>query len=289
VALADAGSLEPLRTGAVSDSEKWKSAGMVVYNTTSNIAVGLEEGIVEWNGQEWVKPGEETRLANFEIKPITGGDQVTAHGYYNINKVLSPQSNTLSLPVNVITPGLYNVHVTVLEGNSTNSLAGFSFKGSGRFFAAGQQIILLKGEGKPIKSTVEIGNIKNSIKAVLNGASTQTFSNIVQVDGPEAKFSYACSSIVNLTGTIPVSGAIGANDVVLINIVSSEAGGEYIIESDEINGIKLYGRGFLEGNNQTITLNLQSTGTRAAGTFTYTLMNNSTANTVVCTVNIKFG
>jgi hypothetical protein len=277
-------SLAPLCTGAITDVEKKKVTGMVVYNVNSS-AKGINAGIVEWNGTEWVMPGEKSRVAEFSI--LCSG--IKANGYYNENRVLQPFCNTLTLPVHVDLPGVYNISVMALEGNS-QTYAGFSYKASGEFSRNGSQTITLNGEGKPLNSTQTLGGIKNSLQATLNGQiATNICANVIQVDGPEAKFSLNCASIINFVGNPKKGVNITENDnkVILINIISTEAGGEFIIESDVINGVRLKGMGVLEGNNQTVTLYATGTPTDI-GEYTYTIVSNSSTTTAICSITIEY-
>lgn len=287
VALLKYDSLAPLQKGNIIPSEKWKMAGTVVYNVNA-AAKGINVGIVEWNGIEWVTPGSRTHVAEFEV--ICQG--MSASGYYNKGKILNPFNNTLTVPVSVTLPGLFTITAHAYEGNSSSSYAGFSFRASGEFTAVGAQTIILSGEGKPENSTPINGHI-DRIVATLNGntdpASQFTCDDIVQVDGEEVAFTFNCASITNFVGNpkpgTPITTA--DNKVVLVNIVSTVGGGQFIIESDRVNGVKLYGSGYLEGNNQTVTLYATGTPT-SAGEFTYTLRSNSSMGTAICQVTIEY-
>ncbi|MDR0505408.1 MAG: hypothetical protein LBH32_01120 [Dysgonamonadaceae bacterium] len=273
-------SLAPLRTGNVSTSEKIKATGMVVYNVNP-AAKGINLGIVEWNGKEWVTVGEKMRVSELSLSP-TWCSNITVGGYYNSGRVLQPYYNTLIMPVEVDLPGDYTIHVRALRKNG--DYAGFLYSATGEFNSTGSKKITLKGEGKPLASDT------CSLLVILNGkATTDTCKLSVRVDGPEAKFKTNCSSIQNYVGN-PTHGSLITqlhNRTVLMDIVSTEKGGEFVIESDLINGVRLSGRGILEGNIQTVTLYATGTPTQA-GEFTYTIKSNSTSSTSVCTVTIKY-
>lgn len=70
---------------------------------------------------------------------------ITVHGNY-INGLLTDSSNSITVKVNVTTPGTYNI--------STNPVNGFSFSGSGVFSGIGIQTITLKAIGKPLNSGI---------------------------------------------------------------------------------------------------------------------------------------
>ncbi len=116
----------------------------------------------------------------------------TVNGTYTAGSILLP-ANSVSLQVNVISPGTYTIF--------TNTANGISFSKTGTFLATGPQIVSINGTGTPIAGgnfnfTVTAATNSCTFSLTVNGA---TATNIDYI--PEASFSNWTDKLVGGTAS----------------------------------------------------------------------------------------
>jgi hypothetical protein len=183
--------------------------------------------------------------------------QAVPGGTYTAGVALAP-ANTLTVQVNVTTPGTY-----LLGAASTN---GFLFTSSGTFSATGLQTVTLTGTGTPIAAGI-------SIVTVTNIASTCTYAITVLPAAAPAVFTLdgapnGCTNFT-LNGTYTAGVATAAANTVTLNVNVTTIG-SYTLSTNTVNGIKFSKTGaFTATGAQPVTLTATGTPT-AAGAFSFT-------------------
>ena len=179
--------------------------------------------------------------------------------------------NTVTLSVNVASPGLYNI--------TTPAVNGITFSASGMFSTTGTQQVVLSGSGTPTATGPATFNATNS-------ASTCMF--VVTVEPPaggNAVFTLegnpgTCSG-ATVSGVYNPGAALNSTHIVSIQ-VNVTAIGNYNITTNVVNGYSFTGIGsFSSLGIQTITLNGSGVPT-VAGTDNFTV----TGGTTTCTFSI---
>ena len=133
-------------------------------------------------------------------------------------------NNTVSVQINVTTAGTYNI--------STNTVNGYKFFATGKFATTGPQVVILSGEGTPLKSQADLFSISSA-------GSECSFTINVGVPGP-AVFSLAgapnacVGTVVNGTYVSGVALSSNNNVNVRVNVVSI---GTYSISTNTVDGI----------------------------------------------------
>lgn len=192
-----------------------------------------------------------------------------AGGTYTAGTPLTP-ANTLTIQVNVTTPGTY-----VIGAASTN---GFVFSGTGIFTTTGLQNVTLTGVGTPAAAGI-------SLVTVTNVTSTCTYAITVQGATP-AVFTLSgapanCTGAI-LSGTYTVGSSTSATHTVKLNVDVTTAG-SYNITTNASNGLTFSASGvFTTTGAQTVTLTATGTPT-AAGAFNFS----PTAGTSTCSFSVN--
>ena len=127
------------------------------------------------------------------------------NGTYTVGSILLP-ANSVSLQVNVISPGTYTI--------STNTVNGISFSKTGTFSATGPQIVSINGSGTPIAGgnfnfTVTAGTNSCTFSLTVNGA---TATNIDYI--PETGFSNWSNKLVGGTASDTTYVQVSPNSIV---------------------------------------------------------------------------
>jgi hypothetical protein len=283
-------SLAPLYTGVVSAPEKLKATGMIVYNVAP--VEGIEVGLAQWNGSEWVQVAMSEVMAKVECA-ASAADPVKLNGNYTKNVAVDPTTCTLIVPVDVKKMGIYNIRAIVFEGNSTTE-AAFSFSGSGEFAETGVNYAILTGQGMPVASTAANGNQKNRIELYINGKQLSCATPLIYVNEKEAIFSYDCGTTrvfcPNGRASIQKGVAIDPNNVkIMMRINSSSPGAEYHIETDTVNGVWFSCDGILNNGSNTVILEGHGTPVKS-GAYNYTISGNNSNHTVMCSamLNVEY-
>jgi hypothetical protein len=288
VRLVAGDSLYPLYTGTVSAANKLLATGMIVYNVAT--VEGINAGLAQWNGSEWISLARTGSLAAVSCNP-TSQVPVKVNGYYTKGVALTPQSCMLVVPVQVDKVGAYSAQAIVREGNTVQE-ATFSFAGSGEFTRQGLNYITLTGYGVPTNSTEDnIGN-ENTIEIFVNEKQLVcSYMPTIYVDKTEARFSFICTSVRIQypigKNSITQGQAINPSDVyITLDLMSNSPNAEYHIETDSINGVHFSGNGILGAGKNSITLEGKGTPDKS-GTYTYTITGNDANHSAVCTVNLN--
>jgi hypothetical protein len=197
-----------------------------------------------------------TPLASF----ILGGAPNFCTGVFEngeyIKGVPLTYANTVTLLVNVIVPGKYNVTA------STNN--GFQFDGSGIFTSTGVQNVTLTGTGTPIKDEVTNVTVSNIVSACNFGLTVKAL-----VD-PKAIFSFdgtpgSCINFV-VNGAFYAGLGVTVNHTVTMNVSVTKTG-TYTINTNAANGISFSASGvFTALGNQTVVLVAKGTPVKQEST-----------------------
>ncbi len=181
-------------------------------------------------------------------------------------------SNSVTVSVNVLTPGLYNI--------STAQVNGVTFSASGIFTNTGVQSVVLSGSGTPTTPGVVTYNAGNA-------ASTCTFVVTVELPaGGDAAFTLegnpgSCSG-ATVSGVYTPATPLNSTNIVSIQ-VNVTAIGNYNISTGVVNGYSFSGIGsFNSLGIQSITLN-GSGVPAAAGTDNFTVSGGGTS----CTFSVN--
>jgi hypothetical protein len=165
-------------------------------------------------------------------------------GVYAVGVPLAA-SNTVTLNVNVMTAGTYNV--------TAGPFQGMTFTGTGSI-AVGAQTIVLIGTAASIPTTAGANTVP------VNAGGTNC-SFVVTVVSP-AVYTINCPGVV-VNGTYQVGTALGASNFITIPITVTTAGPYSITAS--INGMTFANSGTLTLATTSITLNGSGTPTTAVG------------------------
>lgn len=176
-------------------------------------------------------------------------------GNYQVATGMS-SSNTMSIQVNVTTPGSYLI--------STNSVNGYSFKAEGAFVTTGLNTVVLKANGIPVAAGIDDFTVSYDsttchtdvlvLPAVINSSA------IFTLGGAGATCTGATVQGTYKAGT-PLNSSNNVNIQVNVNTI-----GSYAISTTPINGITFSASGsFTTTGVQTVTLNGSGTPV-AAGT-----------------------
>ncbi|HEX6916161.1 MAG TPA: hypothetical protein VF145_13020 [Chitinophagaceae bacterium] len=188
----------------------------------------------------------------------------TVNGNYSLGTALTG-ANTVSLQVNVTTPGTYTI--------STNTVGGMTFSASGAFGSTGIQNVTLTGSGTPSVAGANV--ITPQV-----GTSTCTFT--VNVMGP-AVFTLAgapgaCTSPV-INGTYTLGTALAAANTVTVS-VNVTTTGSYSLATNTVGGMTFSKSGtFTTTGSQTVVLAGSGTPT-TAGANVFTVGTNGCTFTV---------
>ena len=165
-------------------------------------------------------------------------DSMKVNGVYTENQTLTA-SNTVTVTLNILTPGTYRVY--------TDTVNGFSFLDSGFFAAPGTYQVTLKGRGKPI-----LANTSNF--TVTFGSSICSFSiDVAPGNSTGGSVNSADTAWVFNEGTMRYKGHV---DSALIKM------------SNNIPYLNIYGKPAT--NDTTFFVQLQQTSPTPTGTYSTT-------------------
>ncbi|CAN5900218.1 hypothetical protein BH11BAC4_BH11BAC4_07450 [soil metagenome] len=259
-----------------------------LYATGKPLLAGIDAFTISFDGSSCVISviviGANTGVAVFTLEGAPGAcSGAVVSGTYTMGSPLVID-NTVTITINVISPGTY-----LLGAVSVN---GMLFSSTGYFPNPGLQAVTLNGTGVPLQ--VGIFNVTAS-----NGTSNCTFS--ITVVPPAAGTSVytldiaggACSGAA-YTGTYTAGTPLTATNIVLIN-VNVTAVGSYSITTTTDNGMSFSATGsFIVTGPQPLVL--VGSGTPiAAGTFNFTASTGVTGSanctfsvTVSGTTNLEY-
>jgi len=197
----------------------------------------------------------------------------TINGIYQKDTALTAD-NFIDVNVDVTVVGTYTI--------KSDTVNGFSFKGTGTLGVTGNNVIRLYGSGKPLASnvttfTITYGTSICVIDVTVIGPGGG--AAIYTLGGAPA----SCAGFTLGPGTYTAGQILVAANTVLTN-VNVTGLGTYDLGTDTVNGIYFRASGtFVNYGVQSITL--AGTGTPiAAGSFNYKLTNGSTTCTFSITV-----
>ncbi len=239
-----------------------------------------------------------TAVYTFDGNPGTCTGAILGSGTYTAGTATGT-TNTVQLNVTVTTAGTYDI--------STASNDGITFSGSGTFAATGAQTITLSASGTPTAQgdynfTAGVAGCVFSI-TVAPGSSSGTDYIRCKIDGTDKTFNDGALAVdvfglsLAINGTENASSATTGNfSITLTDLTGSITAGTY-------NDNNLLGKNCVimyipdassstnafatatGGQSGTFTVNLtENTATRASGTFSGTLYDNSGAGAVTKSV-----
>ncbi|MGL5277014.1 hypothetical protein [Myroides sp.] len=135
------------------------SAGTIIYNTTLNC---IE--FYNVTRQKWMNMCGDVGPATFTISDAKC-KQIEVSGDYIKNVILNERKNVITLEVNVSSPGSFEIQALAFNENNVEN--GYSFSTKGVFPTTGNFLLILKGNGKPIKGSDD-GTPKDVIKFLFN-------------------------------------------------------------------------------------------------------------------------
>jgi hypothetical protein len=242
VALTSVYSLKPLIETPTSE-EKTQATGMIVFNTSVLVGDGLDLGVYMWNGSQWVLVSDAIGQAAFS--PAVTEADIAVHGAYYKQELLKGE-NFLNITLNVSAPGKYNISATTANG--------YSFRTSGMFYNRGKHLIRVPGDGIPLQSTAERGNVADSIIVRIGTLPPIIKKN--EVLGVPSAYRINCATI-SVKGTYRPGEALTNDNYITLRIISDPKvqGAVYNITTDKINGYSFSGSGTLAGtSNQMVYL-----------------------------------
>ena len=271
VSLQNANSLQPLYATTV-DPQKTTSVGMIVYNVNAN-AIGLETGLYVWDGAKWIPMMNNSGAAGFTVQ----WNQLQVNGFLAKGRALSPLYNTVTVPITINKPGTYNI---VAYSDPDNN---YYFSASGEFFSTGTFTVTLSGMGTPRESTQDRSNVRDRLVFYINGvllSPQPTGLPTLFVANNAMDFTYTCNSIdisnAKLRQNEPSDEAF---IVIRIDVPSSAFGSHYVIETNEVDGVKFSDEGTLTANRQTVILNSNGGAPTRTGMHSFYIVSNSSAVT----------
>lgn len=188
----------------------------------------------------------------------------TPSGTYTVGTILTA-ANTVSIQVNVTTPGSYSI--------STSPSNGISFTGAGIFTTTGTTTAVLTGTGTP--TTPGTANFQ-----VLGGTTGCLFPlQINPQNGGMAAYTLDCNAAAQTGNYIAGTAVSGASEIFQVNVTTT---GTYSINIPTNNGIFFSDIGTFTTTGQN-SVTLQANGIPIkAGTFGYTITGPSNS----CNFNI---
>lgn len=181
-------------------------------------------------------------------------------GIYKRDTTLTA-NNFIDVNVDVTATGTYSI--------ATDTVNGFSFKGTGSFSVTGNNIVRLYGTGKPLAQgtssfTVKYGTSTCVIDILVAGPATP--AAVYTLEGAPG----SCAGFTLGAGTYTAGQATTASNTVATNVTVTSPG-TYDLGTDTINGVYFRVAGTFAANGlQSITLAAHGTPT-IAGSFNYTL------------------
>lgn len=189
--------------------------GMMIYNTTDACINMYKESESEWKSL----CGDKIEIkAAFDVIC----DPILVTGTYNTGIALDPETNYITIRVNVTELGPYNI---------TTSASGMFFSAIGEFTTLGEQEVTLGGQGFPL--IVGLNFIALSFDNVVCTTVINVLNGLANVTG--------CGTLGTLTGNVYANLPIVSGDV-FRNYNPGPAytgGGVYGITSAANNGIKI--------------------------------------------------
>lgn len=266
--------------------EKLKHKGLTVYNINTITEEDLKEGFYIWNGEEWNQMQESPTKAKAQVNC----SRIKVNGTYYAGIALNPNSNTISIKLNVTKKGIYE-----FLGRSGN---GYNFQASGTFDDENSEYtVILEGIGTPYTPTSS--GTKDKIELFLNGEPLMCseFSSTgetapayaeVEVLSPIVTYSIDCGGIT-INGDYMVRQNTEASHYAIVPVdvqYGDPSNNPIRIETESVNGVRFICQTILDANT-TNELKFQAVGTPLkAGIFNYKFTTTG-ANIVTCSFNVE--
>jgi len=195
----------------------------------------------------------------------------TVNGIYKADSILN-NTNFIDIQVNLTSTGTYDI--------VSDTINGYSFRGTGTFGLVGLNTVRLYATGKPVVAGVDAFTIKfdNStciVNVIVIGASTG--AAVFTLQGAPGTCSGA---IINGTYTVGTVLTIDNTATITVNVITP---GTYFLGAATINGMVFSSTGYFPNTGiQSVTLN--GTGVPlTAGAFNVTASNGGSSN---CTFSV---
>jgi hypothetical protein len=279
VSLQNATSLQPLFT-TTAEPQKTTSVGMIVYNVNAS-AVGLETGLYVWDGAKWIPIMNNSGAAGLVFQ----WNQVQVNGFLAKGRMLSFLDNTITIPVTVNRAGVYSI---VAYSDPENN---YYFSASGEFFSTGIFTVTLNGMGMPRESTRDRNMVRDKLIFYVNGVlvspSPAGLPTLFVADNT-LDYTYSCNSIDISNANLRQNESSEEAFIVLrLDVPASAMGSHYVIETNEVDGVKFSDEGTLWTNRQTVVLMSNGGIPRNTGIHNFYIFSNSSAVTQpTCPVEI---
>lgn len=181
----------------------------------------------------------------------------TVQGVYETGKVLDPSVNFIDIQLNAATVGTYRVY--------SDTVNGIFFQGTGSVATLGLNTIRLTGTGTPLNAGTHNFTIHYSGTTCVIPVSTQAPGGTGNAEFTLAGAPDLCQSPV-IAGDYIAGQALTPANTVIISVNVTVAG-NYIIATDESNGMTFSGSGtFAATGAQTVTLTASGTPVVASPT-----------------------
>lgn len=207
----------------------------------------------------------ETGTSKGALVKDAGGNcsPATPNGTFKKDTALT-NNNYVEIQVNITEIGVYFI--------TTDTLNGYSFKGTGVTAVTGANTIRLTGVGKPLAVGVDNFTVK------FDGSECDFPINVLDATGGGGGGTSAvytlgsstgiCNATLNGTFTTGVS-SVGNSVTIAISV---QTPGSYTLSTIEINGVTFSGSGNLDATTASITLNASGTPSSAGSIFPYALV-----------------
>lgn len=254
-----------------------KETGLTIYNVD-------EDCFNYWSVVEnrWKSICGDLGKAKFEI--INCEEDIKVFGLYKSKESVN-QNHYVTVKVNVTKKGTYHI-VGMTEYNNDN---GYYFSGSGEFLSLGTYTLKLPAMGQPrVAQKDKFTVLLNGEKVNGNGPAC-TFENTVEDSDKKPAFRMDCSG-TKVYGVYLLNQPLTISNYISVKIkYGAEAiGSTYVIESDEIDGIKFKGQGKVTNTSLEQEIKLYGEGSPYTTELKRVIIrSNSSITTGICYANVR--
>lgn len=254
--------------------------GLIVYNLAEIIDEDLSIGLVQWDGEKWINV--QSKMGN-AVGTISNCDSIEIYGVYKTETPLTTSSYVV-LPMSISKAGAYNITVKPVTDN------GFYFNTSGVFMAPGYYNVVVPGIGSPITNSATQNG--DPLQIIFNEQVSTCSPNIFIEDSSKKPIYTMDCNRTTVYGSYIVDTAINPSTnyiTMRLDVNPNAEGAFYSIETDEVDGVKFSGSGYLLKGIQTVTLYGQGKPT-SVGQKNFTITSNSISNSSKCqaTLNVAY-
>lgn len=278
--LANKGLLIPRLTTQDRDKIKVDNTnenGLTIYN--------VDEGCFNYwsiTEKKWKSVCGQLGKAKFEI--LNCGSDVKAFGLYKSKESVN-LNHYITVKVNVTKKGTYHI-VGITDDGKDN---GYYFSGSGEFLSLGTYTLKIPAMGQPRVAQ------KDKLTVLLNGEKTNgngpacSFEITVEDSDKKPAFRMDCTN-TKVNGVYLLNTPLAQGNFISVKIkYGAEAiGSTYIIETDELDGIKFKGQGKVTSPSLEQDIILYGEGSPyTTDTKRVIIRSNSSITTGVCYANVR--